>query len=373
MLLRITNDPRPYPWGSLDAIAGFRGTPASGQPEAEVWLGTHPGSPARLVETPTTTLAAWLAEHRPAASLPFLVKILAAAAPLSLQAHPTPEQARAGFARENAAGIPVDAPYRNYRDDNAKPEMIVALSEPFLALCGFRPVAEARSELAAIGDARLAPLIDRLGDESALRVAVPWLLGRGPEVDAVIAALQQWSVLAEAPTARTVRVLANAYPGDPGVAISTLMHTVRLARGEALYLPAGNLHAYLDGLGIEVMATSDNVLRGGLTSKHIDIDELLSVVDFTPLPAPRMVPSIEGRRAVYRPDVPDFAVQVVVADAAAERVPLSGPAIAIVIAGECLLEGEERLRQGESVYIDEVEQLLVEGSGTLLIATANPA
>lgn len=373
MLLRITNEPRPYPWGSPDAIARFRGTSPSGQPEAEVWLGAHPGSPTRLVETPSATLAGWLDENRSGASLPFLVKILAAAEPLSLQAHPTPEQARAGFASENAAGIPIDAPHRNYRDDNAKPEMILALSDPFLALCGFRPVAESRAELEAVGDPRLAPLLERLGDESALRIAVPWLLGRGAEVDAVVEALQQWGAGADAPTALTVRRLTEAYPGDPGVAISALMHTVRLARGEALYLPAGNLHAYLDGLGIEVMATSDNVLRGGLTSKHVDIDELLRVVDFEPLPAPRMLPSIEGRRAVYRPDVPDFAVQVVSSGDAGERVPLAGPAIAIVMEGECLLDGDTRLQQGDAVYIDEVEQLLVEGSGTLLIATANRA
>ncbi|MFN4003038.1 mannose-6-phosphate isomerase, class I [Microcella sp.] len=372
MLLRITNEPRPYPWGSHDAIAAFRGTEASGQPEAEVWLGTHPGSAARLVHEPHTTLAAWLARHRATGSLPFLVKILAAAAPLSLQAHPTPEQARVGFARENAAGIPVDAPHRNYRDDNAKPEMIIALSDPFLALCGFRPVAESRAELAAVGDPRLEPLIARLGDEAALRVAVPWLLGRGAEVDAVVDALQQWGERAESPTALTVRRLATAYPGDPGVAISTLMHTVRLARGEALYLPAGNLHAYLDGLGIEVMATSDNVLRGGLTSKHIDVDELLRVVDFDPLPAPRMVPVVDGPRAVYRPDVPDFAVQVVSGRNGA-RVPLDGPAIAIVIEGACVLEGDETLRRGEAVYLDEIESLRVDGDGTLLIATANAA
>lgn len=371
MLLRIINDPRPYPWGSRDAIAAFRGIAASGQPEAEVWLGTHPGSPARLAATPAVTLPEWLQQNRPGESLPFLVKILAAAAPLSLQAHPTPAQAREGFARENAAGIAIDAPHRNYRDDNAKPEMILALSDPFFALCGFRPIAESRAELEAVGDARLTPLIERLDDEAALSRVVPWLLARGPEVDAVVAALQQWSDRDDSPTAHTVRRLSVAYPGDPGVAIATLMHTVRLARGEALYLPAGNLHAYLDGLGIEVMATSDNVLRGGLTSKHVDIDELLRVVDFAPIPEPRMRPVVEGRRAVYRPDVPDFAVQVVATEGASERVPLSGPAIAITIDGECVLDGHEVLRRGESVYVDELDELLVEGEGTLLIATAN--
>ncbi|GAA1728797.1 mannose-6-phosphate isomerase, class I [Microcella frigidaquae] len=371
MLLRITNAARPYPWGSYDAIAAFRALPPSGGPEAEVWLGTHPGSPALLADEPGTTLAAWLAEHRPGVAVPFLVKILAAAAPLSLQAHPTPEQARAGFAREEAAGIPVDAPHRNYRDDNAKPEMIVALSDPFLALCGFRPVAEARAELAAVGDARLAPLVERLVDESALREVVPWLLRRGPEVDGVVDALREWSEGDRSLTASTVRRLAAAYPGDPGVAISTLMHTVSLAPGEALYLPAGNLHAYLEGLGIEVMATSDNVLRGGLTSKHVDVDELLRVVDFRPITEPRMRPAVEGARRVFRPDVPDFAVQVVTVAGAEETVPLSGPAIVISIGGDCRLDDGATLRRGEAAYVDERAALLVGGTGTLLVATAN--
>ncbi len=373
MLLRITNAARPYPWGSHDAIAAFRGLPPSGGPEAEVWLGTHPGSPALLADEPATTLAAWLAAHRPGVSVPFLVKILAAAAPLSLQAHPTPEQARAGFAREEGAGIPIDAPHRNFRDDNAKPEMIVALSDPFLALCGFRAVAESRAELAAVGDARLDPLVERLVDESALHDVVPWLLRRGPEVDAVLDALRAWAEGDPSLTASTVRRLAAAYPGDPGVAISTLMHTVRLAPGEALYLPAGNLHAYLEGLGIEVMATSDNVLRGGLTSKHVDVDELLRVVDFRPITEPRMQPAVEGRRRVFRPDVPDFAVQVVTVDGAEETVPLDGPAIAIALDGDCLLDGTETVRRGEAVYVDECDALVVGGRGTLLVATANAA
>jgi mannose-6-phosphate isomerase len=365
MFVGITNTPRDYAWGSTTAIAGLLGRTPSGGPEAELWLGTHPGSPARLVDGSGT-----LADVAP--PLPFLLKVLAAASPLSLRAHPTPAQAEAGFARENAAGVPLDAPERNYKDAHHKPELIYALSDPFRALCGFRAVADTRAVLEPVrDDPRLAPLVDRLVDDAAIGSVVGWLLAGGDEVDDLVAAVVEASAVADGPSWETVRLLAAHYPGDPGIAISLLLHSVALAPGEVLYLPAGNIHAYLDGLGIELMAASDNVLRGGLTPKHIDIPELLSVLDTRPLPAPYLAAEHpEPGVSVYRPDVPDF-VLTVVDDAALTRgvtLPLDRPAILLCTAGAVAVDGGPALGRGEALYIAHETEVALSGRGTVFVA-----
>lgn len=375
MFLRITNSPRDYAWGSTTAIAELLGTEPSGGPEAELWLGAHPGSPARIVDgAPEADLAAWAAAHAPGGRLPFLLKVLAASTPLSLQAHPTMDQAQEGFARENAAGVPIDASARNYKDAFHKPELLYALSDPFRALCGFRPVAEARADLASIGDERVAPLIDRLTDDGALPSVFEWLITRGPGVDAVVAALsEQAAVHGGEPGAwlGTVARLAEHYPGDAGIAISTLMHTVQLRPGEALYLPAGNIHAYLEGLGIELMAASDNVLRGGLTGKHLDVPELMRVLEARPLPAPYLEPEhpAEGV-SVFRPEVPDFVLTVVEGSALAEAVEVrtEGLAIALCTDGGVRIDDEFELGRGEAALLDAPAVRIV-GNGRVFIAS----
>jgi len=368
MFVEITNTPRDYAWGSTSAIAGLLGTEPSGGPEAELWLGAHPGSPSRVVGDDRTLLD--VVDGR----LPFLLKVLAAAAPLSLQAHPTPEQAVAGFEREEAAGVPVDAAQRNYKDAFHKPELIYALSDPFRALSGFRPVEETRNVLAPVaGDPRIAPLMERLVDDGSLRDVFAWLIGGGDEVADVVDAVVEASVVADGPSWHTVRTLAEHYPGDPGIVISLLLHTVELSAGEVLYLPAGNIHAYIEGLGIELMAASDNVLRGGLTPKHIDVPELLSVLDFRPLPAPYLAPEVgdDGVR-VFRPDVPDFVLTVVDAAAASRgvEVRLEGPAIVLCTEGSVALEGGPTLARGGSVYVDDEAWLGLRGEGVVFVASA---
>ncbi len=169
----------------------------------------------------------------------------------------------------------------------------------------------------------------------------------------------------------TVRRLSEAFPGDPGIAISLLMHTVVLAPGQALYLPAGNIHAYLEGLGIELMSASDNVLRGGLTSKHVDVPELLGVLDFRPLPPPYLQPERpQPGVAVFRPDVPDFVLTVVSPDAAAAgvTVPLTGPAIALCTSGAVTI-GSHELERGRAAYVADVPALAVSGDGMLFVAS----
>lgn len=375
VLIRITNTPRPYAWGSPTAIAELLGREPSGGPEAELWLGSHPASPARIVDgTDEEDLAQWAAAHAPDGRLPFLLKVLAASEPLSLQAHPTLEQAREGFARENAEGIPIDSPERNYKDPFPKPELMVALSDPFRALCGFRPVMDARADLKSLADPRLAPLLERLVDDAAIAGAVAWLLERGDGVEQVVAALTEHANDVDGDARGTwlgsVRMLAEHHPADPGIAISTLLHTVLLRPGEALYLPAGNIHAYLEGLGIELMAASDNVLRGGLTGKHVDVPELLRVLDARPMPAPYLEP--ERRMpgvAVFRPEAAGFALIDVSVTARDELLVETAPvAIALCLEGAVELGGET-LARGEAAVIVAGNPRL-SGEGRVVIATS---
>ncbi|MDQ1574031.1 MAG: mannose-6-phosphate isomerase, partial [Actinomycetota bacterium] len=250
MFVGIANTPRDYAWGSRDDIAQLLGRKPSGGPEAEYWLGTHPGSPSRLETGGTLS---------DLTTLPFLLKVLAADAPLSLQAHPNLEQARAGFDRESALGIPLDSPTRNYKDALHKPELVYALSDEYHALCGFRSVAATRELLATLGpDPLVAGLLDRLVDDSSLRSVFEWLITRGDGVDELVARVVELAasatVSSQAPLEFvTVGDLAAAYPGDPGIVIALLLNRVALRRGQVLYLPAGNIHAYLKGLGIELM------------------------------------------------------------------------------------------------------------------------
>ncbi|WP_400993977.1 mannose-6-phosphate isomerase, class I [Agromyces sp. GXQ0307] len=409
MFVAIRNAPKDYAWGSHTAIAEFRGVEPSGSPEAELWLGAHAGSPAEVVQAEAAgaadlveliaanpALALGPRHAREGARLPFLLKVLAAARPLSLQAHPTPDQARIGFGREEAEGVPIDAFDRNYKDPFAKPELIVAVSERFEALSGFRPSEEVRGvvETLRAADAASAEpqpgaldlLGSRLDAPDGLRESVAWLLvdGRGGDsgeaawlIERVtaLAASEEARSSAYAASFRTVLDLADEYPGDPGIVISLLLNRVTLRRGEALFLDAGNIHAYLSGLGIELMAASDNVLRGGLTPKHIDVPELLEVLDFRPIAPPLLAP-IEAASGIleYRPPVPDFTlVRVEGADAAA-RVTLTGPAIvlaegdAVEVAGA---HGSISIARGEAAFVSPDEaSLSFAGSGIAWVATA---
>ncbi|MCU1419760.1 MAG: mannose-6-phosphate isomerase, class [Mycetocola sp.] len=371
MIVAITNTPRPYAWGSSTAIAQLLGTVPSGGPEAELWLGSHPVSPATVVATGEPL----------AARLPFLLKILAADNPLSLQAHPTASQAQQGFARENEQGVPLDAPHRNYKDPFPKPEIIYALSDKFEALCGFRPVEETRELLLTLGLDDVAARLD------ALPSLFEWMITRGEGVDELIARVvaltktQDYTPCASPDGTKavglagdscvlevlaTARMLAEEYPGDPGIIISLLLNRVTLNRGEALYLPAGNIHAYLRGLGVELMTASDNVLRGGLTPKHIDVPELLRVLDFTTSPVPYLRP--EGD--VYHPADADFALIRVETDASWS---LTGPAVAICVEGHFRVAGANSstaMQRGDAVYVTADEgALTVSGVGELFLAT----
>ncbi|GHD79219.1 mannose-6-phosphate isomerase type 1 [Salinibacterium amurskyense] len=391
MFVGITNTPRDYAWGSAGEISTLLGTPPTGKPEAELWLGAHPGSPSVILDPSGTAGASDLHEWIQRDSeqvlgagvdrLPFLLKVLAAGAPLSLQAHPTPEQAAAGFARENAAGVPLTASNRNYKDASAKPELILAVSDTFEALCGFRAMAQTRAsieQLAELDAASSTPTPALFAEwlafaraDSDLRAMFEWLISAAQPVPELV---ERVTALAEADSASEefalVRTLAGYYAGDPGVLISLMLNHVTLAKGEALFLPAGNIHAYLRGLGIELMASSDNVMRGGLTPKHVDVPELLSVLDFSASPVPYLSaePLNESTRA-FRPPVRDFQL-VEVHEAA--NVELRSAAIVLCTVGEFTVQNGERsatLSRGESIFVTSDEGALsIRGAGQLFVA-----
>lgn len=317
-----------YAWGSRTAIPELLGVEPDGGPWAELWLGAHPSAPARvLTEEGPVPLDAWIARdpeavlgrevaRRFGGELPFLVKILAADAPLSIQAHPNAEQARAGFERENAAGIPLDAPHRCYRDPNPKPELVCALT-PFRALNRFREPEEIVAGIAALGVADLDFLLAHLRDEPGCRGVAAffeaWMTlepERRKGLVEVVAAAARGAGPDEAARAEVCR-LAQAYPGDPGVLAPLFLNLVELAPGEAMFLDAGELHAYLGGLAVEVMASSDNVLRGGLTPKHVDVGELVSTLSFESGPVEILRPQPCGPGdARYSTPIREFRLSV---------------------------------------------------------------
>ena len=382
-MLRLDNELRPYAWGSTTAIAELLGRVPSGGPEAELWLGAHPDSPSRvpdgrgldevITQDPGLVLGAEsVAAFGP--RLPFLMKVLAAAQPLSLQVHPSLEQAREGFAREEAAGVPRESASRNYKDDNHKPEMILALT-PFRALCGFRPVEqsvalfEALAEGSTNDDARdyAAGIAAALRGAEPLRTAFATLLTGGAGLAAASSGLRAVveGLASDDPHRTALEAAAglqDRYPGDPGVLVSLLLNLVELAPGDAIHLPAGNVHAYLEGLGIEVMANSDNVLRGGLTPKHVDVPELLATVDFTPLSEVPRTPREETLlgQEIFTPPFREFALQRIELRDGTEHVAVrqDGGTVILVVHGALRLDspqGELILRRGESAFIPAVE------------------
>jgi mannose-6-phosphate isomerase len=303
-------------------------------PEAELWLGANPGDPSWLEEPdgevsllqavaddPEGQLGS-AARARFGDALPFLVKVLAAEEPLSLQAHPSAVQAAEGYRREERLGIPVNSPVRNYRDASHKPELLVALQQ-FEALAGFRPAADTIELLKALAVSDLDPSIDLLNDQSdadGLRALfTTWITAPQPDIDILVSAVLDGAInyLSSRATefaaeAKTVLELGEQYPGDAGVLASLLLNRITLAPGEGIYLSAGNLHAYLRGVGLEVMANSDNVLRGGLTPKHVDVPELLRVLNFTPTTEARLRADIrpDGLASFYDTPTVEFAASM---------------------------------------------------------------
>ena len=344
-VVRIEGVVRDYAWGSTTAIQELLGLPTDGTPAAELWLGAHPDDPATVPEH-GTTLDALIARDPEIAlgadlvarfgpRLPYLLKVLAADKPLSIQVHPTLQQAREGFAREESDGVPRDAANRNYRDANHKPELLCALT-PFEALCGFRPIAQIQALIDALGVPQLIPIAEWLSLPHGLRRAFTALLRDAEPASLAYAVADAAPSLPEGfgGAARAVALAHAEFPGDIGVVISLLLNYVRLEPGEAIYLGAGNVHSYLRGTGVEIMANSDNVLRCGLTPKHIDVDELVAITDFTELPEPRWPAQTGPGRGRFVTPAPDFALAWIEAGAESQPLYRGLPQIVLCTSGE---------------------------------------
>jgi mannose-6-phosphate isomerase len=381
----------PYAWGSRSAIAELTGRPTpTAQPEAELWMGAHPMAPARvarrgramslaevIANDPERELGASVAkEFGP--RLPFLLKVLAAAEPLSIQAHPSMAQARAGFDDEERKGIPRDAGHRNYKDASHKPELLCALT-PFDALCGFRAIPKTLELFDHLGvralDDKLAPLRktqDRTGLAETFRLVMttPEIESK-PIVDAVVEACAAGGDAFAKERAWAGR-LASLYPGDVGVVSALLLNSIHLEPGDAVYLGAGNLHAYLEGTGVEIMASSDNVLRGGLTKKHVDVPELMKVLDFADGPIDPLRPvQVDDVERVYETPAREFRLSAIDLKSRAGGVTreLFGPEILLVTAGSTTV-GEATLAKGQAGFLPEcLGTYTLHGDGVVYRAT----
>ncbi|WP_328317784.1 mannose-6-phosphate isomerase, class I [Streptomyces sp. NBC_00388] len=382
---RLVNTVRPYAWGSPTAIPALTGAEPTGEPQAEMWLGAHPGAPSRIDRGAGDQALSAVIAAAPEAELgeravarfgpglPFLLKLLAAGAPLSLQVHPDLGQAQKGYEGEERRGVPVDAPHRNYKDANHKPELICALT-PFDGLCGFRAPEDSADLLAALEVDSLKPYVDILRahpEEAALREVLTAILSADPAVmrttvDEAAAAAERLGG-AHAPYAS----IAHHYPGDPGVIAAMLLNHVQLQPGEALFLGAGIPHAYLNGLGVEIMANSDNVLRCGLTPKHVDVPELLRIVRFEAtepgILRPEAAPDGEE---LYETPIDEFRLSRYVRpeDALPLALPSASAQILLCTAG-APQAGELGLKPGQSVFVPAGESVTLSGAGTVFRAT----
>jgi mannose-6-phosphate isomerase, class I len=388
-MLELIGVRQSYPWGTKDAIPSLIGQAPDAKPWAEQWYGAHP-----LGDSPTpdgATLSEHLAQQPDQLGkaalmtfgrrLPFLMKILSAASPLSLQAHPTRQQAREGHARESLLGVPLGAPERSFKDDWPKPETIVALTS-FEALVGFRdPVRTAQLfEDLGVGDALasvIGPLRDRDGSPALQEVFLDVLSldDRRHLVDEVLgAAVNHLDAPGELGLfARTAVEIDEYFPSDPGILAALLLNRFSLEPGQALALAPGVMHSYLRGCCIEVMANSDNVLRGGLTAKHIDVDALLHVVSFAPTPAEVLLPSGSDGTYIYPTSFEEFELWLLQpTDGSPLQVPRSDSGrICLVASGSFELSGDGDpvvLKPGKAVFIGAGEAIVARGEGQLFVA-----
>lgn len=383
-IVRMHGVVRSYPWGSREVIAGLQGRRGpTADPEAELWFGTHPSAPS-TVELPDGSMVpadAWVRDDPtrwlgPAGvdghgdRLPFLLKVLAIAEPLSLQLHPTAPAARAGFDAEEAAGIPLDAPRRVYRDPHPKPELLAALTA-VRALCGMRPIDEARHLFERLDVPMLAPVTETLrsGIRAALHEILRWPRADAEKMVTEVRDAASRCLLEPSPGRQrleteafdVVAELAARYPCDPGVVASLLLNPVHLEAGDALHVPAGVLHCYLGGQGVEVMTASDNVVRGGLTSKPVDVELLLRLVEDEQGRTPIVFPRRRGREEVYDADGAAFRLTRLEVSGR-ERVagPSVGPKLVLVTRGEV-----DVAARGETVRV-------AQGCAALIAADVGP-
>jgi mannose-6-phosphate isomerase len=392
----LKNTVQKYSWGSFTAIPELTGkTSPADEPQAELWMGAHPKAPSfvsgangmesleKLIhDHPVDILGREVAEVFDG-KLPYLFKVLAAAQPLSIQAHPDVAAARDGYAREEMLGIPFDDPNRNYKDPRHKPECLCALT-PFWGLCGFRRASESASLLRDLCPQTLGNLLDRVENkigEDRIKALFRWVMTRDrtEQIEMVTEAVGRAGAERRARFENDWIVRLNqVYPYDIGAIFPAILNLVCLQPGEALFLGPGELHAYLEGVGLEIMANSDNVLRGGLTTKHMDVDELMAILSFKEKTVEILLPEKrEKHLRVYRTPAPEFELSVITLDAGdvyagqAER----SVEILFCIAGDLSVSptgGLEalHLNKGASILIPAaVPGYVVEGEGVIYKAS----
>ena len=387
---RLCNEIKNYAWGSPDWISELCGKDnSSREPWAELWMGVHPGGPSLIEEdgenislgeaisrNPDGFLGSTAKTH---GTLPFLFKILAAAKPLSIQTHPSLAVAKEGFERENRRGIALNDPNRNYKDSNHKPEIISALT-PFTALCGFRVPEEIGALLSLCDTPCLKEPIGAVkkGDLRNFLICLLNLeISKRKQLTDYITKHRE-ALINKAPSFKREWELSfrlgEEYPGDPAIIAPLYMNLIELKPGEAIYLPAGELHSYIYGLGVELMANSDNVLRGGLTPKNIDIGELCSVLSFIPKKPEILYPGatpVNSALFTYHTECSEFSLSTIKGSTAW---PLTGPAIVLITEGRALLSDKRtslEMDRGSSAFIPAgaAETLSIEGSFSAYVAS----
>ncbi|MEB0326371.1 MULTISPECIES: mannose-6-phosphate isomerase [Citrobacter] len=382
---KLINSVQNYAWGSKTALTELYGIAnPTQQPMAELWMGAHPKSSSHVLGADGQTVALRdVIEHDKSAllgeavaqrfgELPFLFKVLCAAQPLSIQVHPNKHNSEIGFAKENAAGIPMDAAERNYKDPNHKPELVFALT-PFLAMNAFREFSDIVALLQPVSAAHpaIAHFLEEPSAERLSYLFASLLNMQDEEKSHALAILKSALNSQQGEPWQTIRLIADVYPNDSGLFSPLLLNVVKLNPGEAMFLFAETPHAYLQGVALEVMANSDNVLRAGLTPKYIDIPELVANVKFVAKPANQLLTTpVESDGELDFPiPVDDFAFSLHELTTSGADISQQSAAILFCIEGEAVLsKGEQRLvlRPGESAFIGANESPVnISGAGRL--------
>lgn len=366
---KLQNKTLNYAWGSPTAIPSFVGAQATGDPVAELWIGTHPIAPSTvdgqlLADMVNADQERFLGARVASTfhELPFLVKLLAADTPLSLQVHPKAEAAVAGYQRENAAGIELTDPVRTYKDPHAKPEIFMALTET-TTLVGFRPPEQTHELLSLFSCPWADTLSGIVADGSCMKGALDFLTSPKEWSGVRDKILEVADKHPENDALQLVKLLDSHFPGDPGAGAPLLMNIATYSPGEVLYTGDAVIHAHVSGFGVEVMTSSDNVIRAGLTSKHIDREALLNNIDAVPGPPTFLAAS--GPYNAFTPPVSEFAATVV---RPGDPCP-TGPRIALALA-DSTIEANETLplARGEAAFVADCDGDLTVTSGEVLVA-----
>lgn len=380
----LDNPVRAYAWGSPTAIPDLLGVAPTGEPQAELWLGAHPGAPSTALteagrvgldelirDDPIGTLGTRVVEQF-GARLPFLMKVLAVDQPLSIQAHPDLEQARSGFDAEEAEGVPADAAERTYRDRYHKPELVVALSE-FHALLGFREPADAQRVIGALGVTDLTAVTRVLQGPDGMRQAVRRMFDLESEdghrlADAVTAACRE----RRGDPYATLAWIAEEHPGDPGLLLALLLEPTLLRPGQAIAVPTGTPHTYLRGLAVEAQASSDNTVRAGLTRKHVDRAELARILRYEPAAGVRASPGDDPSADEFAvPGVDDFRLSRFTLGPDPVKLGDGLPRIVLVTDGDASLTADgvrTALERGSSAFVPAADATVeLVGLGTAFV------